>query len=276
MISTFNDNLQKWFTGQRLIQSLAFLLVAVIGFTVAQDYLRSRLNESAFYLSESLLYTAFWACFWPVGWVLVVLFRKLRAPASMLIPGAVMLHLFLTPLFIWAVSVLCFDHTYAFVDVWKYTMAEQLYILLTVYSVFVMGMKIFQNRPATVMDIAVASPAVEADMSAPYPRQLMVNKGKTSILVDVDSILYISAATPYVCIHLENRKHLYNHSLKNTVDRLDPHQFLRIHKSTIVNLKMVMSYTSRLNGDYDLQLLNGEVLRLSRNYRTAFNDRFGK
>lgn len=39
---------------------------------------------------------------------------------------------------------------------------------------------------------------------------------------------------------------------------------------------MVSGYTSRLNCDYDLTLLNGEVLRLSRNFRAAFTDRFGK
>ncbi|MGN6417411.1 MAG: LytR/AlgR family response regulator transcription factor [Pseudobacter sp.] len=274
MTRTFNDNLQKWFTGQRLIQSLAFLLVAVIGFTVAQDYLRARLNESAFYLSESLLYTAFWACFWPVGWILVLLHRKLTVPVYVLIPVAVLLHLVLVPLIIWGLSALCFDHTYGFADVWMYTMAEQLYVLLAVYTVLVIGIKYLQKQPAPV---SVINPEfVEAEKNTPFLRQITINKGKTSILVDVDNILYISAATPYVCLHLENRKHLYNHSLKNTEFSLDPQQFLRIHKSTIVNLKMVKSYTSRLNGDYDLQLINSEVLRLSRNYRTAFNDRFGK
>ena len=276
MINYLNDKLLNRFKGQRLTQSLAFLLLVVIGVTVAQDYLRAMLNQSAFYLSESLLYTTFWACFWPVGWMLFFTLKKRNGiSVYVLMPVAVVLHLLLTPFIIWAVSGLFFDHTYGFIDVGVYTMAEQLYVLLVVYTGLVAGMKYLLRR----VDLpGVVVPGTGIDDTAPvlYMKQILVTTGKTSMLLDVDSILYISAASPYVCIHLENRKHLYNHSLKHTADSLDPQQFLRIHKSTLVNLKMVSGYTSRLNGDYDLALLNGEVLRLSRNYRAAFTDRFGK
>lgn len=277
MINYLNDTLLKGMQGQRLLQSLAFLLLVMMGFTVAQDYLRAIMNRSAFYLSESLLYTTFWACFWPVGWTIILSFRKWKGmPVLVLMTGAVVLHLLMAPFLIWAGSGLFFDHTYGFTDVLKYTMSEQLYMLLIVYAGLVSGMKYLRNRAVPPAATTPASPQTDAVMPALPLRQLLVNNGKTTTLVDVDSICYISAATPYVCIHLENRKHLYNQSLKSTADSLDPQQFLRIHKSTIVNLKMVSGYISRLNGDYDLQLLNGEVLRLSRNYRAVFTDRYGK
>lgn len=70
-----NKQIMK-FNGQRLKQSLAVMVFIAICITVAQDYLRSILNDAAFYLSESLLYTSFWWCFLPVLFLLQQVFRK--------------------------------------------------------------------------------------------------------------------------------------------------------------------------------------------------------
>ncbi|MEI2749283.1 MAG: LytTR family DNA-binding domain-containing protein [Ferruginibacter sp.] len=66
------------------------------------------------------------------------------------------------------------------------------------------------------------------------------------------SIVYISSSTPYISIHAGNKKFLSNETLKSVEEKLPPDQFIRIHKSTIVNINMVTSFQSRLNGDYDL------------------------
>lgn len=66
MIKAIIDKNVIRFTGHRLYQLLAVLVCIATGITVVQDYLRSALNNSAFYLSESVLYTAFWWVFLPV------------------------------------------------------------------------------------------------------------------------------------------------------------------------------------------------------------------
>lgn len=55
-------------------------------------------------------------------------------------------------------------------------------------------------------------------------------------------------------------------SLKHIIKRL-PENFKRIHKSTIVNVDYISEFKSRGNGDYDVIMNDGSVLRLSRNYR---------
>jgi two-component system LytT family response regulator len=51
--------------------------------------------------------------------------------------------------------------------------------------------------------------------------------------------------------------------------RLDPVQFLRIHRSTIVNLDCVKDLSALFNGEYEVRLRNGTKLTLSRGYRQA-------
>ncbi|WP_162054582.1 LytTR family DNA-binding domain-containing protein [Pontibacter pamirensis] len=45
-----------------------------------------------------------------------------------------------------------------------------------------------------------------------------------------------------------------------------------MHRSTIVNTAQVEHIRSRSNGDYDVTLKNGEVVRMSRNYYPAFKE----
>ncbi|WP_254788460.1 LytR/AlgR family response regulator transcription factor [Cellulophaga baltica] len=88
-------------------------------------------------------------------------------------------------------------------------------------------------------------------------------------------MIQITSATPYICIHLENKRHLHSETLKSMCGQLDSNVFVRVHKSSVVNISKVSSFKSRLNGDYDLQLANGDLVRLSRTYATDFKNRFG-
>jgi two-component system, LytTR family, response regulator len=106
---------------------------------------------------------------------------------------------------------------------------------------------------------------------------LSVNLGKKNVLVHIADIVSIQAATPYVALHTKTGKHLYSASLKEMIALLDGHEygneFVRIHKSTIVNIKHVVQYISRLNGDYDVTLADGSVVRMSRNYSSVFKQK---
>lgn len=107
-----------------------------------------------------------------------------------------------------------------------------------------------------------------------YPEILTVGTGRNHELIAVETICYISSASPYVSIHTQGRKYLQLDSLRAFGERLNPDQFVRVHKSAIVNLRMLKSIKSRLNGDYDLVLRNGHQLRMSRNYVSDFRKSF--
>ena len=58
--------------------------------------------------------------------------------------------------------------------------------------------------------------------------------------------------------------------------QLDPQQFVRIHRSTIVNVDRIQEMQSSFNGEYVVLLRNGTRLTLSRGYRDAIQARLGK
>ena len=95
---------------------------------------------------------------------------------------------------------------------------------------------------------------------------ITVKKGRKSIIVKIDCINWISSYGPYVLLHtINNEKYVVSDSLKNIITTL-PQNFKRIHRSTIVNTKMVKELKSRMNGDYDVIMNDSNILRLSRNY----------
>jgi two-component system LytT family response regulator len=87
-------------------------------------------------------------------------------------------------------------------------------------------------------------------------------------LIPVASIRYLEVEGHYVTIHAEPGPHLVRGRLSELESQLDPERFVRIHRSTIVNLDHVRTLTPWFRGDYLVRLLDGTELRMSRTYRS--------
>ena len=86
------------------------------------------------------------------------------------------------------------------------------------------------------------------------------------ISIPAEEILCIRSETPYSRLLTADGQYLTNNNLKQWQEQLDPEFMVRIHRSTIVNVKMIRELKSRANGDYDVWLENDLCLRWSRNY----------
>ncbi len=249
---------------QFVFAGLALLTLALSLLAVFQDFLQSNSNQSAFYFSEALLFRSFWVLALPVVFIQVSVWSsQLRSkPTTQLltsIAGGVLLHLLLFSALVNLLSALFFDHTYAFGRVFYYSITEDLYKCVLIYSITA---GIYRYWPASKPE-AIEPTGV-----------LTIQDGRNYIALPIQDIIYIQAASPYVAIHTTGRQYLQATSLKSILEVLGEDQFVRIHKSTIVNLAEVAGYRSRLNGDYDVQLKNGTELRLSRNYSSNFRRYF--
>jgi two-component system LytT family response regulator len=91
-------------------------------------------------------------------------------------------------------------------------------------------------------------------------------------LAEVD---WIEAADYYSCLHAGPAQHLLRRSLAELEADLDPAVFCRIHRSTIVRLDRVRGLKLNESGDYDLELRDGTLLRISRSYRAELQSRLG-
>jgi two-component system LytT family response regulator len=97
--------------------------------------------------------------------------------------------------------------------------------------------------------------------------KLAIRDGSRIVRVDVDAIQWIDAAGDYMCVHTSDATHVLRGTMHDLEQRLDPHRFQRVHRSTIVNLSRVREMRPHQNGEYFLVLDSGHELKLSRSYK---------
>jgi two-component system LytT family response regulator len=108
------------------------------------------------------------------------------------------------------------------------------------------------------------------------PERLIVRSGGRIIFLRVEEIDWIEAADNYVCLHVGRESHLTRGTMASIEGRLDARKFLRIHRSTIVNLDRVRELAPLFHGDYAVRLRDGTELVLSRNYREKLQEPLGQ
>lgn len=100
-----------------------------------------------------------------------------------------------------------------------------------------------------------------------YRKRLSVKVKDKIILIEVKNIDWIKATDGYLEISVQQKKYLIQDSLKNLEQQLNPSNFVRIHRSTIVNLERIHALEPWFNGEYHVILKNEERFKLSRNYK---------
>ncbi len=126
------------------------------------------------------------------------------------------------------------------------------------------------RKLAALLDNHESAPALR------YLDRLVVKSGGKVTLLPVGEIEWIDAEGDYVRIHVGKTWHLLRETMKNLEDQLDAARFVRIHRSTIVNLEKVKELQPFFRGEYVVVLHNGTTLKLSRGYRDNLEARLGR
>jgi two-component system LytT family response regulator len=100
-----------------------------------------------------------------------------------------------------------------------------------------------------------------------FLERIVVRSGGRILILRVEDIDWLEAASNYVRIHAGGRQYLLRDTMSNLEARLDPDQFVRIHRSTIVRLDRIKELEPLFQGDYVLILEDGTRLTSSRGYR---------
>lgn len=109
-----------------------------------------------------------------------------------------------------------------------------------------------------------------------FPDVLPIRLGRETVRLPVAAIEWVDAAGDYMCVHAEGRTHVVRATMKQFEERLDPADFQRIHRSTIVNVRRIRKLKPHTNGEYFLTLDGGHELKLSRSYRDRLEHILGK
>ena len=103
-----------------------------------------------------------------------------------------------------------------------------------------------------------------------YLRRLVVKERGKTIVVNIDEISWFSSEGDYVKIHTKKEKYLYREKISHLEEKLNPNQFCRIHRSTILRINLVKEFEPISKGDYILKTSTGQQFTLSRSYRDHF------
>ena len=115
----------------------------------------------------------------------------------------------------------------------------------------------------------VADESVSADSERTDPGRLAVRDGRETELVTINEIDWVDAAGDYMCLHVGGKTHIMRSTMKELLAKLPERDFVRIHRSTIVNIQRVTSVSSLSKGEFRLQLGIETSLKVSRNYRKS-------
>jgi two-component system LytT family response regulator len=110
--------------------------------------------------------------------------------------------------------------------------------------------------------------------------RLVVKSGGATRFIPVVDIDWIEAAGVYVNLHINQqaggKEILYRSSLADLAERLDPARFIRVHRSTMVNIESIHQLEPISHGEFDVVLKSGARTRISRSYRAHLEQRLGQ
>ncbi len=109
-----------------------------------------------------------------------------------------------------------------------------------------------------------------------YLQRVLVRENKKLFMVSLRDVYYFEGSGDYIKIQLNNKSHLINESLSNLEQQVDPKQFVRIHRSFIVNIDHIKEFIPHLNGEYIIVLQNNAQVKMSRSYKSQLNQLIGR
>jgi len=108
-----------------------------------------------------------------------------------------------------------------------------------------------------------------------YIERIPIKSSDRIILLKTEKIDWIESDDNYVKIHCGKSSHQIRETISNLERQLNPAKFLRIHRSTIVNIELIESFQPMYHGEYRVILNNGAQLTLSRRYRDKVRQALG-
>ena len=118
------------------------------------------------------------------------------------------------------------------------------------------------SRDASISDRARGVP----EQKPGHDRLLVTEENRIS-LVPIADIELIQVVGKHVKIFVRDRCYLARQSLRSVEDRLDKSRFIRVHRSTIINVEQIVELRPLLHGDCEVLLKRGTRVTVSRRFR---------
>lgn len=97
--------------------------------------------------------------------------------------------------------------------------------------------------------------------------RVVIKSGGRIYFLKIEDIDWVEGAGDYLSLHSGSQTHLIRETMGNFHAKLDSRKFLRIHRSTIVNIERIKDIRPLYKGEYVITLTSGISLKASRGYR---------
>jgi two-component system, LytTR family, response regulator len=108
--------------------------------------------------------------------------------------------------------------------------------------------------------------------AAQSDQRLVIRANGRVVFLDLDNIEWVEAAANYVRLNVGKESYLFRETISRISERLDANLFVRIHRSTIVNVRKIKELIPVNSGEYVVVLKSGRELSCSRGYRAALQE----
>lgn len=105
-----------------------------------------------------------------------------------------------------------------------------------------------------------------ADSDQKYSSHLFVQKSEKLFNLEVKDIMHLEASGDYTVLTTKNDQYLSSSGIGKLEEKLNPDQFIRIHRSTIINLNYLKEIEKHFNGGLIVKMQNGKSFPVSRTY----------
>jgi two-component system LytT family response regulator len=112
-----------------------------------------------------------------------------------------------------------------------------------------------------------------APLQSQPAKRLVVRSLRQLLFLNVSDIDWIEAASYYACLHVGADTHIIRRTLSELERDLGEGEFIRIHRSIIVNLDRIHGLELQSSGEYEVVLKSKVRLRLSRRFRKRLQER---
>ncbi|PKV51044.1 LytTR family two component transcriptional regulator [Aquimarina sp. MAR_2010_214] len=108
-----------------------------------------------------------------------------------------------------------------------------------------------------------------------HKRKIPVSLGNKTLFVSPYNIQYIIASNYYVEIYTDKTKYVLRESMYNLLNKLDNKEFIRIHRSTIINIECIKELINFNRGEISVKMKDLKQLKVSRSYKKEFLIKMG-
>ncbi|MDY8134538.1 LytTR family DNA-binding domain-containing protein [Aquimarina sp. 2201CG5-10] len=128
---------------------------------------------------------------------------------------------------------------------------------------------IFENQLRLLLS-DVKDETLEQNIISQFNKKLIIKVGKEASLVPIDTIKYISASGSYVDVKTIDKSYVLRTSLDGVLKDINDKKFVRIHRSTIVNIDYIDKLIYSNHGEIDTKMKDGTLFRVSNSYKKEY------